>query len=67
MENGSAWGDPDYNVSIRKHHTWWFKRFPKTAGRLNGIRLNWWSYICDVTDPEFNRAPGDEGGGIHVG
>lgn len=62
MENTSAWGGGD----IRGHHKWWFTRFPKVAGRMNGMRMNWWSYICDVTNPEFDRA-GSSVGGMHVG
>lgn len=50
MQNANSWGSGD----IRGHHRWWFSRFPKVAGRQNGIRLNWWSYICDVADPEFD-------------
>jgi hypothetical protein len=50
MQNANSWGNGD----IRGHHRWWFARFPKIAGRMNGIRLNWWSYICDVTNPEFD-------------
>lgn len=37
------WGGGD----IRKHHVWWMKHFPKTMGRTNGIRNNWWQYIAD--------------------
>ena len=54
MQNANAWGGGD----IRGHHRWWFSRFPKVAGRQNGIRLNWWSYICNVADPEFDKHPG---------
>ncbi|MBI4675349.1 MAG: hypothetical protein HY741_27205 [Chloroflexi bacterium] len=50
MQNANTWGSGD----IRGHHRWWFSRFPKVAGRMNGIRLNWWSYIADVTNPEFD-------------
>lgn len=50
LENASAWGSGD----IRGHHRWWFSRFPKAAGRTNGIRNNWWSYIADVANPEFD-------------
>jgi hypothetical protein len=50
MQNGNSWGNGD----IRGHHRWWFARFPKVAGRMNGIRNNWWSYIADVTNPEFD-------------
>ncbi len=50
MQNANSWGSGD----IRKHHRWWFSRFPKVAGRMDGIRLNWWSYICDVASPEFD-------------
>lgn len=49
-QNAAAWGSGD----IRGHHHWWFSRFPKAAGRINGISNNWWSYICDVTNPEFD-------------
>ncbi|MCI0476832.1 MAG: hypothetical protein L0Y55_11335, partial [Anaerolineales bacterium] len=37
MQNANSWGGGD----IRGHHRWWFSRFPKVAGRINGIRLNW--------------------------
>lgn len=37
------WGKGD----IRAHHKWWFKHFPKTGGRTNGISNNWWQYILD--------------------
>lgn len=50
IETASAWGGGD----IRLHHKWWFKRLPKIAGRTNGIRNNWWSYICDLANPEFD-------------
>lgn len=50
MQNASSWGGGD----IRKHHKWWFTRFPKVAGRMNGIRMNWWSYIADVASAEFD-------------
>jgi hypothetical protein len=30
------------------------KRRSVVAGRLNGVRLNWWSYIADVTNTEFD-------------
>lgn len=50
MQNANSWGNGD----IRGHHRWWFSRFPKVAGRQNGIRLNWWSYICNVADAEFD-------------
>jgi hypothetical protein len=50
MQNCNSWGNGD----IRGHHRWWFSRFPKAAGRLDGIRLNWWSYICNVADAEFD-------------
>ena len=50
MQNAGSWGDGD----IRKHHRWWFSRFPKVAGRWNGVRMNWWSYIADVANPEFD-------------
>lgn len=49
-QTSAAWGSGD----IRGHHTWWFKRFPKSAGRSNGIRNNWWAYICDAANPEFD-------------
>lgn len=51
MQNTRAWGDGD----IRGHHRWWFTHFPKVAGRIHGIRNNWWSYICDVTNPELDQ------------
>jgi hypothetical protein len=50
MQNCNSWGNGD----IRGHHRWWFSRFPKAAGRRDGIRLNWWSYICNVADAEFD-------------
>lgn len=62
MENCHLWGDGD----IRGHHRWWLKRFPHVAGRTNGIRNNWWSYICDVTNPEFDGIV-SASSGIHVG
>lgn len=62
MENCNSWGNGD----IRGHHRWWFKRFPKVEGRMNGIRMNWWSYICDVTNPEFDKVGGGDSG-VHVG
>ena len=37
------WGNGD----IRKHHVWWFRHIPKTAGRRNGIHNNWWQYIMN--------------------
>lgn len=61
MQNATSWGNGD----IRGHHRWWFNRFPKIAGRMNGVRMNWWSYICDVTNPEFDKAVSGEG--IHLG
>ena len=53
MQNASSWGGGD----IRQHHRWWFTRFPKVAGRMNGIRMNWWAYIADVANPEFDSPP----------
>lgn len=50
VQTCTAWGNGD----IRGHHKWWFTRFPKAAGRTNSIRNNWWAYICDVTNPEFD-------------
>lgn len=43
MVNANHWGNGD----IRAHHVWWFKHFPKTSGRINGIANNWWQYIMD--------------------
>jgi hypothetical protein len=57
MQNANSWGGGD----IRGHHRWWFSRFPKVAGRMNGVRLNWWQYICDVANPEFD-SPVQESG-----
>ena len=37
------WGNGD----TRKHHAWWFRHLPKTAGRKNGILHNWWQYVMD--------------------
>ncbi len=37
------WGSGD----IRRHHLWWFKHIPKTAGVTNGILNNWWMYIMN--------------------
>lgn len=62
MQNTNSWGNGD----IRGHHRWWFQRFPKAAGRKNGIRNNWWSYICDIANPEFDHA-GSNVIGMHVG
>jgi hypothetical protein len=45
------WGNGD----IREHHKWWFKRVPRVAGAINGIRNNWWHYIIQVNDPYFDR------------
>ena len=41
--NASEWGSGD----TRKHHLWWLKHLPKTAGRRNGIHNNWWQYIMN--------------------
>lgn len=38
----SEWGGGD----IRAHHKWWFKHFPRVAGRRNGIHNNWWHYVA---------------------
>lgn len=57
MMNANAWGSGD----IRGHHRWWFARFPKVEGRMNGIRMNWWSYICDAANPEFDKVSGKGG------
>jgi len=40
------WGHGD----TRKHHLWWMKHFPKTAGRTNGIHHNWWQYIANANN-----------------
>lgn len=61
MENTGSWGGGD----IRGHHRWWFSRFPKVAGRWNGVRMNWWSYICNVTDHEFDDAS-NSGMQLHI-
>lgn len=50
-QNTTSWGNGD----IRGHHRWWFQRFPKVAGRTNGVRNNWWSYICNVADKELDN------------
>jgi hypothetical protein len=39
----AEWGNGD----IRKHHVWWFRHIPKTAGRRHGIHNNWWQYIMN--------------------
>ena len=39
----AEWGSGD----IREHHKWWFRHFPKVAGRRNGILNNWWQYIMN--------------------
>ncbi len=52
MANCSAWG----NGEVRAHHKWWFKHLPKAPGRINGVAGNWWRYVIDVNDPEFNAA-----------
>lgn len=39
----AEWGGGD----IRRHHTWWFNHFPRTAGRRNGIHHNWWQYVVN--------------------
>ena len=41
--NCQAWGNGD----IRKHHRWWFERFPHIVGQSNGISWNWWEYVID--------------------
>lgn len=38
----SEWGSGD----TRAHHKWWFKHFPRVAGRKNGIHNNWWQYVA---------------------
>jgi hypothetical protein len=43
MVASDEWGNGD----MRKHHVWWFGHIPKTAGRINGIRNNWWAYVMD--------------------
>ncbi len=50
MQNASSWGNGD----IREHHRWWFHRVPKAEGRMNGIRMNWWAYLGDVTNVELD-------------
>lgn len=50
MTNANSWGNGD----IRGHHRWWFTRFPKVAGRTNGVRNNWWAYIAAVANSEFD-------------
>ena len=42
------WGNGD----IRRHHHWWFQRFPHVAGAANGLSHNWWEYVIDP-----NRVP----------
>ena len=37
------WGNGD----IRRHHVWWLTHLPRTAGRRNGIRNNWWQYVMN--------------------
>jgi hypothetical protein len=37
------WGSGD----TRLHHLWWFRHFPKTAGRSSGIHHNWWQYVAN--------------------
>ena len=44
----SEWG----NGEIRAHHKWWLKHLPKTAGRIHGIRNNWWQYIMNPNNVE---------------
>lgn len=39
----SEWGNGD----TRAHHKWWFKHFPRVAGRKNGIHNNWWQYVVN--------------------
>lgn len=39
----SEWGGGE----IRAHHKWWFNRFPRVAGRKNGIHNNWWQYVVN--------------------
>jgi len=47
--SSNEWGHGD----TRKHHVWWLKHLPKTAGRKNGIHNNWWQYIMN---PNHMRA-----------
>jgi hypothetical protein len=49
--NCADWGNGD----IREHHKWWFKRLPKVAGSIQGIRNNWWHYVVQVNDPYLGR------------
>jgi hypothetical protein len=42
------WGNGD----IRAHHKWWLDHLPRSPGRTEGKRNNWWAYVCD-----FNRYP----------
>jgi hypothetical protein len=44
--NCADWG----GGGIREHHNWWMHRLPKAAGRVNGIRANWWHYVAGL-DP----------------
>ena len=39
----AEWGSGD----TREHHRWWFRHFPKVAGRQNGIHNNWWQYVMN--------------------
>jgi hypothetical protein len=39
----AEWGHGD----TRLHHLWWFRHFPKTAGRSHGIHHNWWQYVAN--------------------
>jgi hypothetical protein len=47
--SSNEWGHGD----TRKHHVWWLKHLPKTAGRKNGIHNNWWQSIMN---PNHMRA-----------
>lgn len=43
MVTSAEWGQGD----TREHHRWWLRHIPKTAGRRDGIRNNWWHYIMN--------------------
>jgi hypothetical protein len=50
MVTDKDWGNGD----IRLHHKWWFEHLPKAAGTTDGISNNWWQYVIQVDDAEFD-------------
>jgi hypothetical protein len=44
MVSASEWG----GGSERAYQRWWMNHLPKTAGRRDGIHINWWQYIANL-------------------